>query len=92
MRQLVVSLVALDALYPAVTSNAAYSSMRTAVRLSPRPTSPVVDSPSMIEPLSLFSRCIDVRLTCLGRIHLGWCLYRKSSFQKRLFELPGLST
>ena len=76
---------------PSSSSTAANSSMRTNVRRSPRPTSPVVDSPSMVAPLSRFSMCIAV-LSNLGVSHDGLFSSVKSSFQNRLLRSPRLST
>ena len=50
--------------------------MSISVRRSPRPTSPVVDSPSITLPVSRFSKCIEVRTERRGFSHLGWCVWR----------------
>ena len=92
MRHFVVSRVDARAAYPSFTPNDANSSISTIVLRSPRPTSPVVDSPSMTLPYLTFPTCIDVRFTSNGLSHLGWCASRKSIFQKRLLGSFGAST
>ena len=67
------------------------SSMKAAVQRPPTPASSVVAWPVIVEPLAWFSRNIDLRNSG-GFIQSGRCSTRKSTFQRRQFGSPILST
>ena len=91
IRQSVASFVAFITLWDSSSGTAANSSRAIAVRRPPRPTSPVVDSPSIVPPSTLFRKCSFCRLIS-GTIHCGIDSCRKSSFQNSESGSSFLST